>query len=97
MHNYIEIICDSAHGIHIPNIMVQRLKDHGWIGIEQVDLDILLVGYYHDSYWHSWHTVLENAEYTDDDGNQWSLHHDGDLFAVRCDIPDYMVDEFFGN
>ena len=29
--------------------------------------------------------ILSNAEYVDSTGKVWTLHHDGDLFAVALD------------
>lgn len=35
-----------------------------------------------ESYWDAWSWILDNAAYTDDAGNAYTLHHDGDLFGL---------------
>lgn len=85
MSQGIEILCDSHHGQYIPQIMINRLIDHGWEGIEK--------GYINDLqdpcnewYWEAWHDVENNATFTDENGNVWHLHHNGDLFAYCEDL-----------
>jgi len=41
-------------------------------------------------YWEAWAWVLDNAAYTDEGGNRYTLHHDGDLFGLCFDR---MTDE----
>lgn len=33
-------------------------------------------------YWEAWAWILDNAEYTDDSGNKYRLHQDGDLWGL---------------
>lgn len=35
-----------------------------------------------EGYWEAWEWILNNAEYTDDEGNKYCLHQDGDLWAL---------------
>lgn len=91
----IDMLCDSHHGIYIPNIMAQRLVDHGWEGISKDSLADCNDGPDNEFYWDSWTDILDNASYTDEHGNQWMLDQDGDLFAIRLDIPEEYFEERF--
>ena len=77
-----ELLCDSHHGIYIPQIMVGRLVSSGWQGISDWCLEVLSAGPYHDDYWEAWEQVLGHATFTDESGSTWYLYHDGDLWAV---------------
>ena len=82
-YSKIEILCDSHHGIYIPEIMIPRLLGSGWTGLpsdanDHTDPDS-------EWYWENWEMVLNNAQFTDENGHIWSLYHDGDLFAIRDD------------
>jgi hypothetical protein len=35
-----------------------------------------------DWYWDAWAWILDNAKYTDESGNVYTLYQDGDLFAL---------------
>lgn len=89
MQQSIEILCDSHHGIFIPQIMINRLVDHGWQGItEENQKD--LQDPYSEWYWETWDQVLNNAYFVDGNKNTWQLWQDGDLFCY-CD--DLMTEE----
>jgi|SRR5690625_263524 len=79
MTNSIEIIANSAYGVYIPQYAAESLAPE-WT-ISDSDREILAAGPDHEWYWDTWHDVVQNAEYTDTDGNIWRLHQDGDLFA----------------
>ena len=79
--NTIEIICDSHHGMYIPQIMAERLASNGWKGISKKNIEDCQDPT-SEWYWYAWNTIENNAEYIDDSGVKWYLHHDGDLFAV---------------
>lgn len=78
----IDFLCDSHHGIYIPNIMIDRLVDAGWkLEISTEDVETLKEGPEDAWYWEAWDNLLNNATYTDEAGNVWNLYQDGDLFA----------------
>lgn len=92
----IEILCDSAHGQYIPNIMINRLVGSGWI----IDCDNMedLQNVDCEWYWETWDQVLSNAEFVDQNDNKWFLHHDGDLFAYCPDLmSEQEKNDFFGD
>ncbi len=97
MSQGIEILCDSHHGQYIPQLMINRLVDNGWQGIEKDDIADLQDPS-NEWYWEAWYNIEDNATYTDKNGNVWTLYQNGDLFAI-CE--DLMTEEekanFFGD
>ena len=90
------ILCDSAHGQYIPQIMIERLLDAGWKGISEEDAQTLRNGPGEEWYWEAWENVLNNAT-LELDGITWTLWQDGDLFAVAFDeMNNEQKSEFFG-
>lgn len=96
----LELLCDSGHGVYIPQLMAGRLHNAGWTGITAYDILAIENGPYgedSDQYWQAWQDVLYDAEFADEKGNIWRLYHDGDLWAY-CE--ELMTDEekinFFG-
>lgn len=78
-----ELLCDSHHGVYIPQLMARRLFDAGWQGIEESDVIELECDIYENEfYWDTWERILNNAQYIDDEGETWFLWQDGDLWAV---------------
>lgn len=78
-----ELLCDSHHGQFIPQIMARRLHNSGWFGVEIEKVVELEAGPYDNEwYWDTWNDILNSAVYTDENGQKWYLHHDGDLFAA---------------
>lgn len=88
-----ELLCDSHHGQFIPQIMARRLYDAGWTGIDFGDVVELEAGPYDfEWYWETWECILNNAQFKDENGNVWYLHHDGDLFAATASDLETMED-----
>lgn len=73
-------LLDSAHGQYIPQSFVELYNADEW-GISEEDAEILLSGPDHEWYWETWEEVLNSAEFTDNNGNKYCLHQDGDLWA----------------
>lgn len=92
--DYVKILLDSCRGIYIPQNFANEFKTDEFSGIEKSDLDIIKVGPDHPWYWESWQTITDNASFTED-GRQWTLYQDGDLFAIADDMPDAEREEFF--
>lgn len=92
----IEYLIDGAHGIYVPQIFVKAYALYNW-GITDADAEILLYGPDHADYRDTWDSVLQSARYTAEDGRVYSLHQDGDLFAVAYGaLTDDEYREFFG-
>lgn len=85
----IDILLDSANGIYIPKLFVTRFdllnEDPAtkgeWFGVSE-ELVTICADRDHEWYWPAWYTILGNAYFIDGLGNKWTLHQDGDLFAV---------------
>ena len=77
-----DCIVDSAFGIYVPQMFVQRYEPDEW-GVRKVDAEELQ-NPDNEFYWETWEEVLSTAKFTDDRGHVWRLLQDGDLFAVDC-------------
>jgi hypothetical protein len=76
----IDLLLNDSRGVYIPRDFA--LNFINWDGIESEDIEILQAGPEDsDWYWETWDSVLCNASYTDEKGNVWRLHQDGDLFS----------------
>jgi len=90
----IQLLADSARGIYIPQHFANTCA--GWYGIADDDRAILQAGPDHSAYWDAWDIVLNNARFRLADGRVFSLHQDGDLWAVSYDdLTDAEYSEFF--
>lgn len=79
--NAVVLFVDGAYGVYVPETFAVMIAPSEWDGISQEDLLTLQLREFGDDYWDTWDTVLENATYTDTDGNVFRLHQDGDLWA----------------
>jgi len=76
----IELLISDSWGVYVPKHFAENFLD--WSGIESEDIEILEAGPDEsDWYWETWDSVLSNAIYTDEKGNVWRLHQDGDLWC----------------
>lgn len=88
----IELLCDSHHGVYLPSVWCSNTENI-W-NIKQEDWDYLSDAsnleddYY---YWDVWNDILNDACYTDKHGVVWTLHQDGDLWAIAYD--ELSIDE----
>ena len=81
----IQMLVDGHNGVHIPELFVRWYFPKNW-GIPEQDTEILLLGHSHPLYWDTWERVLNNAKGNNKDSHTWTLHQDGDLWAVRDDM-----------
>lgn len=98
----LKLLFDSSRGQYIPRDFVQSFvfkfdgNTSGWEGVRREDFNACQDPE-NEWYWEAWTALFDNAFYIDKDGIQWTLHHDGDLWAVALD---WMTDEekqnFFG-
>lgn len=80
----VELLLDSNRGIYIPQHFVEECDIGKW-NVKPEDATALAKGPEEEWYWETWETVLNNAEYTAENGDKYVLHQDGDLFAVCLD------------
>jgi len=78
------LFCDSASGRYIPQRFAAEIMPQYLHGVTQDQLDELADP---DSewYWDTWHTVLDNARVIGVNGENYTLHQDGDLWLVDFD------------
>lgn len=84
------LMCDSHHGVYIPQIMGTRLLEAGWSNIDADQVEVLNRGPDDEDYWEVWTRITDNAQFTDEQGREWGLHQDGDLWAYCAAL---MTDE----
>ena len=90
------LILDSRHGQYIPKLFIDECLHNNWNISDYCDIETLQ-NPDNDGYWQEWETVLNNAYYVDKNGVKWSLHQDGNLWAIAYDLmtkEDHL--EFFG-
>lgn len=81
--NAVVLLVDGAHGVYVPETFATMIDPSKWSGIREEDLLALRLREFDDdsAYWETWDSVLNNATYTDEQGNVYRLHQDGDLWA----------------
>lgn len=91
----IVLMMSDSYGDYIPQNFVDDVDLTAW-HVDADDAAILAKGPDVDGYWDSWGAVLSNAYYTDGDA-KYTLHQDGDLWAI---CPERMTNseysDFFG-
>jgi hypothetical protein len=87
-----ELLVSDRHGVYIPQIFAGKFSGGDWhIAESNSDwLSILTGPDANEGYWDAWDAVLGRASYTDSNGFVWTLHQDGDLWAV---CPELMTEE----
>lgn len=80
------LILDELRGKYIPQKCAEDMGDLlSAAGADPETLDILFPGGPdHPDYWEAWEQILK-LTITDERGNRWTFHHDGDLWLVPAD------------
>lgn len=87
----INLLLSDARGIYIPRDFYKSFDLNGWnINSGEVNGIEDLSNPENTYYWDTWDMVLTNAFFIDKDGNKWTLHQDGDLWAICYEL---MTDE----
>lgn len=86
MTESISLLVSDREGIYVPMAFVERYDTDLWSNIDPADVNIILEGPDAEGYWDAWDSVLQNAEYHDDNGHVFRLHQDGDLWAVCYEL-----------
>lgn len=91
----IVLMISDNYGVYIPQNFVNDVDLNAW-HVKPEDAEILAQGPDHENYWDAWDSVLNDAYFMDGDA-KYTLHQDGDLWAV---CPERMTNEeyqqFFG-
>lgn len=95
--NNVIILCDSHHGRYLPSFWASISENIWNINSEHWNYIANPENVENDDYWDLWADILTNAKYVDSTGKSWTLHHDGDLFAVAIgSMTEQEKFEFFG-
>lgn len=78
------LLFDGARGIYIPQNFAEEMILSKWQNVDQEQIDILKQGPEHELYWQIWDEITQNAVHVDDNGYEWRLHQDGDVW-VYCE------------
>ena len=91
------LFSDSARGVYIPQHFAESVVRDCVRGIDLADLDILAdsESIERADYWDIWAHVLDNVE-LHLDGVVYTLHQDGDLWALAVDHMTSEEKENFG-
>ena len=85
------LICDSHHGIHIPQIVTEEFindERFDWSDVSKESVKTLLNGCDEEFYWESWEDVLNNLK-IEIDGEPYHMIQNQDVWL----IPDECMDE----
>jgi hypothetical protein len=85
MENII-LFADSSRGQYIPQFFAESVRREFVTGINADDWADLEIGPACEWYWDTWDRVLNNAIVTDENGNKFTLHQDGDLWLVCAEL-----------
>jgi hypothetical protein len=78
------LFCDASSGRYIPQRFANEIKRENVVGVSMDYLDSLDPE--SESYWEDWQHVLDNAKVIDPiTGQNYHLHHDGDLWLLDWD------------
>lgn len=110
MAEKIILLLSDSRGVYIPQNFAEDFRIAGVdgltesdanvvCGIDPDDIAILRAGPDHEQYWDVWDSVLSDAWWIDPEtGWRYTLHQDGDLWAVAYDeMSDEEKEEFYGN
>jgi hypothetical protein len=73
---------NDARGIFIPRDFTSNVARERVTGVSDEDWAMLEAGPDHVLYWETWDDVLNKAKVTDDNGVQYTLNQDGDLWLI---------------
>ena len=79
----IELLLNDARGVYIPQNFVEGFKLESFgLDPESWEVQTCLAGPDTEGYWDAWESILNRAEFRNEDGNVWELYQDGDLWAI---------------
>jgi hypothetical protein len=84
-----QLIFSDSHGIYIPKLWADEIGDEEEAEAYSVSWEDVLIcqaGPDHELYWESWDAILRDAQWSERDGDEWTLHQNGDLWAVKLDV-----------
>jgi len=76
------LFADSARGVYIPQHFAEAIDRDAVRGVGPRDWATLEAGPYEEWYWETWNRIEQNAIITDDNGIEYRLYQDGDLWLI---------------
>lgn len=100
----VNLILSDARGIYIPrNFLTDNQNQIAWEHCKAWGLTesnslhwIMAADPDREFYWEDWEWILNNAKYTDKEGNGYYLYQDGDLWGLCYDKMTNEEKETFG-
>lgn len=88
---------NDIRGQYIPRDFAGSFSDRAkaLTGVSDDDWAILEAGPEHDLYWDVWDDVLRDATITDEKGQTYTLHQDGDLWLIPTGMAWSDGDDWF--
>lgn len=81
-----QLLINDSHGQYIPQLFAEQFRDRVTPAsskeITDEDWDILLAGPEHEFYWDTWTAVLDNCILVDENGREFSLMQEQDVWAI---------------
>lgn len=78
----VNLLLSDARGIYIPQNFIEQfslelwhIDANSWAAKECANPE-------NENYWDAWSDILDQAFYTDSEGNKFTLYQDGDLWAL---------------
>ena len=84
-----QLLLNGSRGVFIPKNFVTEFDMMEWhVDPKYVEFLSSAEPYKTDEYWEAWQYILDSA-YFEQDGKKWTLHQDGDLWAVSDQFNDW--------
>jgi len=82
------LVLSDANGIYIPQMYCESIteEDAEDMKVNWEDVQVCQSGPDAELYWEAWQTICDAAEITDDNGDEWRLLQNGDLWEIRADV-----------
>jgi uncharacterized protein YfiM (DUF2279 family) len=83
-----KLLLGDSHGIYIPKFWCDGLSEEEAedLSISWEDVQICQSGPDSELYWDAWQSIERDALIIEDDGSEWRLYQNGDLWQIRADV-----------
>ena len=84
-----QLLLGDSHGIYIPKLWADEIGDEEEaedFSVSWEDVLICQAGPDSEGYWEAWDSILRDAQWSERDGDEWTLYQNGDLWAVKLDV-----------
>ena len=78
----VKLLLDGHRGIYIPRDFCKEINLNKFSGLDPDDAECCLAGPDEEWYWESWTNIMNHALHIDEDGDEWFLYQDDDLFLM---------------